>query len=407
MGILSRSCCFALLVGLICVLTRAFADDIMEGKGKSGNNAAAGQVVRLKQTLQSGASAKNPLKKCGVPGVGIPQDFFLSSGKKMQVAVTNESHDKVSEAAVNSVNRLMEAFLNNNQPSTEDVFPRRKRESAENMTRRMQVEPTIVGGFDALPNQICWQAKLTIDLSGIGTASCGATIIGKRTLLTAAHCTLNPFVSGAKVQFKAESVVAQIGAMNRNFNQFNPGVDATNCAVNINAARIVTHPDYDQQTGDNDVALIILSSPIDMKKSCACSLCLRDQSPSVGDVCVVSGTGDETDGGKGNRFPVPLKWVRVAVLENNGGGNCAVGTASDGRRTDLNNFICAGDIVGEDSCQGDSGGPLFCLDQASQSFYSAGIVSFGDGCATGVGGQYTKTQQYLPWIKLNAFPDVL
>lgn len=94
-------------------------------------------------------------------------------------------------------------------------------------------------------------------------------------------------------------MVAQIGAMNRNFNQFNPGSDSTGCAQNLEVSHIITHPDYDQQTGDNDVALIILAKTIDMRKPCACRLCLRDRQPNVGDICVVSGTGDETDGGKG------------------------------------------------------------------------------------------------------------
>lgn len=49
---------------------------------------------------------------------------------------------------------------------------------------------------------------------------------------------------------------------------------------------------------------------------------------------------------------------------------------------------------------------MFCFDRGSRSYYLAGVVSFGDGCATGIGGQYTKVQRYLRWIADNSSPDV-
>ena len=76
-------------------------------------------------------------------------------------------------------------------------------------------------------------------------------------------------------------------------------------------------------------------------------------------------------------------------------------------------FICAGGEEGKDSCkvkkcllqcpqlyltQGDGGGPLVC--QSSQSWYLAGVVSWGVGCGEkDVPGVYMKTSSYYRWIR--------
>ncbi|XP_055336871.1 proclotting enzyme-like [Paramacrobiotus metropolitanus] len=93
--------------------------------------------------------------------------------------------------------------------------------------------------------------------------------------------------------------------------------------------------------------------------------------------------------------PIPLRFVYLQILDNNRR------LCSFNAGTDADLFLCAGDVVGQDSCQGDSGGPLFAWDTGNKVYYLAGIVSFGEGCARGTGGQYTKVQKYLPWIRQN------
>jgi secreted trypsin-like serine protease len=102
---------------------------------------------------------------------------------------------------------------------------------------------------------------------------------------------------------------------------------------------------------------------------------------------------------------LPLKWVRVAVLQQSiTSGKCAFSLDDNGQTTNLDLFVCAGNIVGEDACQGDSGGPLACLDSSS-TFYAAGIVSFGVACGAGIGAQYSKVQVFLAWIRASALPE--
>ena len=54
-----------------------------------------------------------------------------------------------------------------------------------------------------------------------------------------------------------------------------------------------------------------------------------------------------------------------------------------------------------DTCQGDSGGPLVCNhDHRSRKrkYAQIGITSWGDGCAEGKPGVYTRVAYYLDWI---------
>ncbi|XP_055332786.1 tryptase-like isoform X2 [Paramacrobiotus metropolitanus] len=395
---------------------RSFAAVNVKSLGKFNNEFTN---VAANVRLPFGSASTKALKQCGVPGAGGLNTFLDTQNHLgFSPANGNKNINPASKSAIVSgmaenANRFVVDFMaNHNQLNEDTIVPRRKKRSLweRSLTlglsdKKLKVVPTVVGGFDAVQNQICWQAKITILLSG-GIATCGGTIIGSRTILTAAHCTLDPFITERKQQLSKESYTVQVGAMNRQFNQFNPNSDKTGCAENFKVSRVITHRDYSQQVGNNDIGLLILDRDIDLdNKQCACPLCLRNKVPGVNEFCVVSGMGDESEGGGSNRFPVPLKWVRVQVMNQTGDGSCAMSTTEEGVSTDLTKFICAGDVVGEDSCQGDSGGPLFCFDRTAQTYYLAGITSFGDGCGLGIGGQYTKVSQYLDWIRSNSSPD--
>lgn len=83
----------------------------------------------------------------------------------------------------------------------------------------------------------------------------------------------------------------------------------------------------------------------------------------------------------GGRNPRPLKFVHLNVLETKYGNQCAIDKGY-GTPPNLNNFLCAGNVIGEDTCQGDSGGacnlsPLKCV--AINMVVTSNVKSSGFG----------------------------
>ncbi|XP_055355839.1 trypsin-1-like isoform X2 [Paramacrobiotus metropolitanus] len=273
--------------------------------------------------------------------------------------------------------------------------------SANKVRRRgnFTLETTIVGGQDTMPGDVCWQAKIHRD----GFFYCGGSIIGKRTILTAAHCVHDYQANKAVEPMR---LLVTVGAPLSNTNNAVKGSkDPSGCAQEFTVSEVILNSRYNKKIQENDIALVKLGSDIDFNRRCVCPVCLFSRLPLVGEICSVSGYGRETEAGEG-RNPRPLKFAHINMLETKFGDECAINKGY-GEPPNLNNLLCAGNVVGQDSCQGDSGGPAVCFDQKSRRHYQAGIVSYGRGCGRGIGGIYTRVSSFLNWIKAVAGGDVL
>uniref|UniRef100_A0A8C0BWN5 Peptidase S1 domain-containing protein n=1 Tax=Buteo japonicus TaxID=224669 RepID=A0A8C0BWN5_9AVES len=217
----------------------------------------------------------------------------------------------------------------------------------------------IVGGTDASRGEIPWQ----VSLKEYSIHFCGATVIGDRWLLSAAHCCPRKWLSHHPWRYGN--------------------------AVKVNVTRVIQHPLFDPFILDFDVAILELARPLVFSKYIQpVCLPLAVQKFPVGKKCIISGWVDL------------LQITKPEILQK-----ASVGIIDQKTCNFLYNFsltdrmICAGFLEGKiDSCQGDSGGPLAC-EMTPGVFYLAGIVSWGIGCAQPTKpGVYSRITKLKDWI---------
>lgn len=248
-----------------------------------------------------------------------------------------------------------------------------------------------------LQSNIGASASLSV-IEGTATAqslTCGASFLGGKWLLTAAHCVED--ISPQKLKV--------------NVGEY----DLSNGAENAKAIkRIYMHANYQLDVElNNDIALIELVDSVTNPAITAITLVDLTTTAQLAidnsEVTVVGWGGREGyDAGEGptSNFPDILHQVDLQLLTNE---ECKSILAQSSTETFEGTFtansiglsdamICA--FIpggGKGSCQGDSGGPLMI--NTNEGWQQIGIVSWGIGCAAdGFPGVYTRTAVFSDWI---------
>jgi len=232
----------------------------------------------------------------------------------------------------------------------------------------------VVGDCSVYP----WMVRLTVDGS-----VCGGTIIDATHVLTAAHCVVG-----------MRSITAVVGEYDANVDE---GTEQT-IAVDI-ATGVAVKENYNALARTNDIAVLTLTTPLDLTRPCATPICLDPAYQlTSGQTCTVAGWGvtDETS------F-TPSQFLQSVSVPTFNGSDCPLVFPEAGSSyfSDVDMQLCAGQpsLGGVDSCAGDSGGPLFCLDAVTSQWLVVGVVSYGEGCArAGFPGVYSKVSAYSDWI---------
>ncbi len=111
-----------------------------------------------------------------------------------------------------------------------------------------QVSPRIVGGTEAPRGRYPWMVSLASRAvsSNYSAHFCGGVLIHPHWVLTAAHCVERE---------RPSTVEVVVGAHNLK-------TDVAPAVRRLAVREIVLHPDYDAETSDSDLALLVLAEPV-------------------------------------------------------------------------------------------------------------------------------------------------
>lgn len=230
----------------------------------------------------------------------------------------------------------------------------------------------ITGGTDANISEFPWQAYFKA-----GNYRCGGSIITNEWILTAAHCVKND---------TGTIGVSNMSVILGTSNPYNP-LEGKEYAI----SEVIIHEKYNNETLENDIALLKLKYPVDLKNARAIKLVssynVSEGATNPGVMAWVTGWGLTNTSPAS--LPYSLQKVQVPIVSNL--------TASLVYRNIPSTVIMAGYISGnKDACRGDSGGPLMV--KVSDEYKLAGVVSWGSSTCSSFGA-YTRVSNFGTWIR--------
>ena len=263
----------------------------------------------------------------------------------------------------------------------------------------------VVGGTPAEPGSSPWTAALIYSFDEVDQACldsggsevfcrqvCGATLIGGRWAMTAAHCLFN--------RTNTEYLAIAVGSEDLN------SPDMT--TIPVQSFYTPTGVPPTSTVYQNDIALLYLQSAPAQSPVSLIDQQNLDQllaAPDGDDLVEVRGWG-RLDTGTG--FPSELQRVRLELTPANCGGIldpgtmlCASETTPGLSEIDDSGDLSPADPQGEDACELDSGGPLLYRPN-NGLIWQVGIVSWGvdsDCGSNEFGTAYARVPAFLSWIE--------
>ncbi|XP_059499560.1 transmembrane protease serine 11C-like isoform X1 [Stegostoma tigrinum] len=292
----------------------------------------------------------------------------LSKGLMLVLAIMGLVLVLLAVAAIILAKLLTEGGLT--KETTESVYDELVNQTLinRNCGSRPAFSSRIVGGTNSVNGEWPWQVSLQI-----GSHVCGASIISDKWLISAAHCFQKAFANPSN--WKAYMGSIFVGR----------GISRTITEIHV-------HPNYSiPMNFNNDIAVLELSSPVNFNKFIQ-PICLPSSREviSAGRKCTITGWGALAFQGPPAKI---LQKAEVKIINDKRCKSTFGNQISD-------TMLCAGILAGGvDACQGDSGGPLVCQ-RSNNTWFLAGIVSFGIDCARpNIPGVYARVTALRDWVQ--------
>jgi secreted trypsin-like serine protease len=235
----------------------------------------------------------------------------------------------------------------------------------------------VVNGQDAPEDKYPWVVGLEAKIKG-EFYSCGGSLIAPGYVLTAAHCFFPSNGKTAGTVYFGAHETCFYGDCN---------------AEKRTIARAIIHPNYNEQTSANDVAILQLAAPMNTIEPVP--------------IKNVAYAKQDSFANGAEKAAMTFGWGVVNTATEAMGqvlqqGNVNLiarttcGTKHGYAKSDIKaGMMCANHPKGTDACQGDSGGPLFSASRGEL----VGVVSWGQGCGErNYPGVYADVGHYYSWI---------
>lgn len=237
---------------------------------------------------------------------------------------------------------------------------------------RSQNTAKIVGGVKAPADTYRWIVALAGTTGGslFNRQFCGASLIDRDWVLTAAHCVEGEAPTGLQVV---------VGLTD---------LDDTSNAQIRSVRGVYIHPGFIDRNGDlfSDIALLLLDAPVTTITPIKYATSATTAIPGTSVRALGWGDTQSTP-----RYPTELRMVDLDLVTI---------PAARQHYGQLDSRHLAARMDGKDTCSGDSGGPLFDLDgSAGSNPLLLGLTSYGIDCARkNIPGIYTNVGYFAPWI---------